>query len=202
MVIGRSKRQVFGYIKEKVVSRMRGWKEKVLSQTGKEIMLKSIILALPTYAMSCCKLPKSLCMDLCRQMAKFRWGDSEEAKRIHWISWDKLSEVKGKGGLGFRDLQCFNKATLAKQLWRVLTNPSLLVRRVLKNRYFKGTSIWETKERGGHSWIWKSILSAGDLLEKGARKRVGDGSTINIWKDKWIMNSTNGMVQSRKPEGC
>ena len=88
---------------------MREWKEKFLSQAGKEVMLKLVILALPTYAMSCCKLPKTLCMDICREMAKFWWGDSEEAKKIHWIEWEKQSEVKGKGGLGLRDIQCFNK---------------------------------------------------------------------------------------------
>lgn len=71
LVIGRSKRQVFNYIKERVISRMGGWKEKFLNQARKEVMLKSVILALPTYAMSYCKLPKALCKDICREMARF-----------------------------------------------------------------------------------------------------------------------------------
>ena len=64
MVIGRSKRQVFNYIKEKVMGKIKGWKEKLLSQAGKKVLLKSVILAMPAYAMSCCKLPKSLCQDI------------------------------------------------------------------------------------------------------------------------------------------
>ena len=31
-------------------------------------------------------------------------GDSEGNEKIHWIDWKKLSEVKGRGGLDFRDL--------------------------------------------------------------------------------------------------
>ena len=71
MVIGRSKRQVFNYIKERVMGKIKGWKEKLLSQAGKEVLLKSVILAMPAYAMSCCKLPKSLCYDISGEMARF-----------------------------------------------------------------------------------------------------------------------------------
>ena len=34
-----------------------------------------------------------------------------------------------------------------------------------------------------------SIISARELLEKGARKRVGDGRTTDICKDGWILDS-------------
>nr|XP_027122107.1 uncharacterized protein LOC113739060 [Coffea arabica] len=83
MVIGRSKRQVFNYIKEKVLRRLKGWKEKLLSQAGKEVMLKSVILAMPAYAMNCCRLPKNLCKEISREMARFWWGNGEDKKKIH-----------------------------------------------------------------------------------------------------------------------
>ena len=73
-VIGKSKNQVFAKIKEKMANKLSGWKEKMLSLGGKEILIKAITQAIPTYTMSCFLLPKGLCEDLERMIRNFWWG--------------------------------------------------------------------------------------------------------------------------------
>ena len=117
MASGRQKKQVFRYIKSKIISKMQGWKKRLQSQDGKRVPIKSVIMAMPTYAMVCCRLPKGLCRDIASKIAQFCWGNGEKENNTHCASQKKLTEVKGMGGIGFRELEAFNTALLAKQIW-------------------------------------------------------------------------------------
>ena len=70
-LIGRSKKQVFAILKERIGQKLAGWKGKLLSISGKEILIKAVALAIPTYTMSCFLLPQGLCDDMERMMKNF-----------------------------------------------------------------------------------------------------------------------------------
>ena len=69
--MGKNKRSTFNDIKEKLGRKLSGWKEKMLSKAGKEILIKAVALAIPTYTMSCFKLPDNLCDELTAMIRKF-----------------------------------------------------------------------------------------------------------------------------------
>jgi len=128
-----------------VWKRLHDWKSKFLSQAGKEILLKAVIQAIPSYSMSVFLLPMGLCKEINSMMQKFWWEHKENDSKIHWMSWKKLGFSKSKGGMGFRDLRCFNLALLAKQWWRLINDPSSLAGRILKAKYFSRDSFLEAK---------------------------------------------------------
>ena len=82
--------------------------------------------------------------------------------------------------MGFRDLQLFNKALLARQGWRLLHQLSSLLCRVLKAKYFPHQSFLEAAIPGNTSYIWRSICESKEVLISGMRWRVGKGDKIKI----------------------
>ncbi|XP_071938995.1 uncharacterized protein [Coffea arabica] len=141
MIITKSKSQVFGFIRNSIDKKLQGWKNKLLSQAGKEIMLKAVAMAMPTYTMSCFRLNSKLCREISSKMADYWWGDTDGKKKLHWISWKKMTQKKSKGGMGFKDLQLFNEALLAKQsLADIRKDMQAGIRRKIGNG--KGTRIW------------------------------------------------------------
>lgn len=121
-------------------------------------------------------------------MANFWWGSSREARKIHWHSWADLCRPKGSGGMGFRDLKCFNQALLAKQMWRLHNNESPLLSAVLKARYYKHCDPLEANRGHDPSLPWRSIWGAKSLLIEGMGWRVGKGDKIHIQSERWIMD--------------
>ena len=51
-VVGRNKKASLNFIKERMWNKLQGWKEKLLSQAGREVLLKAVVQAIPTFAMS------------------------------------------------------------------------------------------------------------------------------------------------------
>ncbi|XP_073137674.1 uncharacterized protein [Henckelia pumila] len=136
--------------------------------------------------MSCFRIPKSICNEIEKECSNFWWGIDEGKKRMHWKTWKSLCKPKCMGGLGFRQLETFNKALLAKQIWRIIKDPDSLVARVLKARYFRHQDVMEAGLGSNPSYLWHSLLWSSPLLEKEVCWHVGDGAKIDISKDRWI----------------
>lgn len=49
--VGMDKSDCFQFLIDRIIMKISGWKEKLLSAGGKEILLKSVVQAIPTYAM-------------------------------------------------------------------------------------------------------------------------------------------------------
>ncbi|XP_024196188.1 uncharacterized protein LOC112199393 [Rosa chinensis] len=143
-----SKEEAFGYLIERVQKRTSRWREKLLSAAGKEILIKAVAQAIPSYVMNCFELPKQLCHEMHRLMAQFWWGDSENSSKLHWLSWERMCDSKKLGGLGFHT--GFMKATVEAGdsfTWRSIISGRNVLEQGLRYQVGNGMqiSVWEDR---------------------------------------------------------
>lgn len=166
-LIGRNRREILGFIKIRIVRKIQSWNHKFLSRAGREILLKSVVQALPSYALNVFLIPVGLARDIEREMNCFWWGiERGGSKGIRWRAWSHLCVPKKWGGLGFRSMREFNLALLSKQAWRIVQNPSSMVAKLLKSKYFPNSSFFEAKKGSNPSFVWSSILETQEIVRK------------------------------------
>jgi hypothetical protein len=77
--IGESKSGAFKYLKDRIWKKIQVWLEKLLETSGKEVLTKSVVQAIPTFSMSCFKLTSGLCQ-ASNSMLRSWWWRSKDAK--------------------------------------------------------------------------------------------------------------------------
>ena len=84
-LIGRNRAESFTLIKERVWHKLKGWKENLLSQVGREVLIKAVAQAIPAYSMSCFRLPIKLCQDLEAMIRRLWWSNNLDQREINCV---------------------------------------------------------------------------------------------------------------------
>jgi hypothetical protein len=84
--VGRSKTKTFAYLKDRVWKKIQGWMERMLSKAGKDILIKACAQAIPTFAMSCFDLTRTLCDQISAMICRFWWAQQDKENKMHWLS--------------------------------------------------------------------------------------------------------------------
>ena len=183
---GRRKRYIFATILDRIRQKTLSWKNRFLSGAGKEILLKAVLTSMPAYTMSCFKLPLSLCKQIQSLLTRFWWDANPDQRKMCWVAWSTLTLPKYAGGLGFRDIETFNDALLAKIGWRLIKSPDSLIAQVLLGKYARSSSFLDCPTPSTMSHGWRGILAGREILRKGLGWIVGGGDKIRVWRDPWL----------------
>lgn len=151
------------------------WSSKNLSFAGRSRLINCIIFGMFSYWASIFLLPTEVTTKLTQLCRNYLWGASEEYKRPPFISWSNSCQPRTHGGLGIKDMGCWNKALTAKLVWAVATKKDTLWVRWVHGRYLKGSSWWSYNPPVDSGWHWKKVCFIKELFK--------DGYTEN-WK--WL----------------
>ncbi|KAL5559743.1 hypothetical protein UlMin_035954 [Ulmus minor] len=81
--VGCNKRRTFAGLIERVWQKTNSWNNSFFSTGGKEILIKVVAQAIPTYSMSIFKIHSTLCRELGSIVARFWWGSTPTNRKIN-----------------------------------------------------------------------------------------------------------------------
>ena len=93
-----SKMKVFSFVQDRINGRANTWSSRLLSKGGKEVQIKSVAQAVPTFVMSCYLLPQGITDKLRSTTSNFWWSSKQNSRGLHWIAWDEICNPKDSGG--------------------------------------------------------------------------------------------------------
>jgi hypothetical protein len=105
-----------------------------------------------------------LCKYIDGALRNFWWGSKEGKRRTCCVAWDELIKPKHLGGIGFRDIELFNLALLARQAWRIVQDTTSLSARILKVVYYPEGDFLGADLGSTPSQVWRSILEGKELF--------------------------------------
>lgn len=87
----RKKKDIFAGIVDRIRQRSHSWATRHLNAAGKLVLLKAILAAMPSYAMTCFKLLISLCKQIQMILTRFWWDAKPDLRKMAWVSWQKMT---------------------------------------------------------------------------------------------------------------
>lgn len=115
LFLSRNKTKEFGSLKDRVQHRLERWNLNLISKARKVILIKVVVQALPTYAMSTFKIPSRICKDLDALIRRYWWDSKPRAKGFLALkSWSDIFQHNDHGGLRLQKFKDMNLALLGK----------------------------------------------------------------------------------------
>lgn len=73
----------FDHIATSIRKLVNGWAPKLMNSATREVLIKAICQAIPTYSMSYFKLSKKTCKKIVNIIARYWWGGDENKQKMH-----------------------------------------------------------------------------------------------------------------------
>eukprot|EP00253_Pinus_taeda_P029586 PITA_29586 len=155
----------------KIEKKLNFWSHKWLSQAGRLVLIKTVLIAIPVYWASLMWVTKGILASIDKLCSRFLWAGSKVEHVTPWVAWDKISRPKEWGGWAIKHLSFFSKSLAAKLAWRLISTNSLWST-VTKRKYIASATTME--------WVRNPIKSSKNASV------VANPRTTTIWRQGWL----------------
>ena len=148
--------------------------------------------------MSTIQFPRNLCDQLDVVIKRFWWNPkSNSGSYLTPMAWSFICWPQKEGGLGL-EIMGVQQALLSKIGWWILSGKDCPCVNILKAKYKVRRNWINHQTVGSPSMIWRSIESIKHLISHSACILVGNGTSIRIWEDPWIIDLPNFILRPKE----
>jgi len=122
---------------EKMTKKIKMWATKTTSYSGRVTLINIMLMGIYSFWAAVFMIPSGVIKEVEKICRNFLWGAHESCKKIPYVAWDNICKPKKYGGLGLRNLDAWNKASLAKLVWAVAMKKDSLWMKWVHERYIK-----------------------------------------------------------------
>ena len=143
---------------EKITARVKNWTSAFLSYGGRLQLIKSVLFSMSIYWASHTLLPTRILDEIKKIIRRFLWKGTSLQKGSCRVAWSNCTLPIAEGGLGIKDLPCWNRALMGKMLWKILRKEENSVWAIWCHHFYvKNQSIWMLQPSAYASLAWKNI---------------------------------------------
>lgn len=156
---------------DKIASRLKNWKGRLLSRDGRLVLVNSVITSSATYFLTSFSASKWAVKRIDKLRRNFLWsGDDEAHGGKCMVNWQTICAPKKYSGLGIKNLDCFSRALRLRWPW---------FEWMPADRPWKGTTIPCDQSDMALFWVCCSI-------------KIGNGKKAKFWTDRWLDGEAPG----------
>lgn len=96
--LGRSKVEAYNFLLERTLLKLQGWKQKQLNQAGKEVMIKYVVQAIPSYALACLHFLRNFVTNSTPTLLIFGGEETHKARASIGLHGIELRSLNFMGG--------------------------------------------------------------------------------------------------------
>lgn len=184
---GRAKVTYFQSIMAKIKKRVDDWGAKLLSTTGKAVLIKSVLCSIPVHTLAAILVSASVLSSMNSILATFFWSNGGD-HRHSWVAWNSICKPYAEGGLGVRSFHMVARALHARLAWKFVEGKSLWAR-YARQRYGHPTNV-----RQDGPYYWQGIINILPFVIDNSIWILGKGN-ISFVRDKWCKHGVIGSTQ-------
>lgn len=168
ITLGRLKKVHLQFVFDRIKAKLAGWKGRLMNHAGQRALVRSVLSAIPTFALTAIRAPKGFYIDVDKICRRFLWAQEEQLSGGKCkVNWGSVCTPVNYGGLGIHDMEKFARALRLRWLWLTWTAP---------NRPWIGSELpCDERDR--------------DLFATATSVRIGNGEQAQFWESSWIGHS-------------